>query len=802
MQILKIEKIKNVGQIKEYTARGDVAFKKFNAIYGENAVGKSTLAMIFRALKTGDATAVGLKKTLGVAESAEQEVQVKVKDGEQERVFLYKKPNTWQTHKIPEIEIFDAYFVEKNILSGWQCSTEHQKNLPTLILGEEGIKQAIELEKYKKELNETIPVEENRIKGEIIRKNSDFLKVPFSGARADEFLKKFYNMPKPVDGYDYDKHIEETTSRIKILEALVNNPERQPFKKLAIPEFDKDYFVNKILHKTLEALSKDAETKVKEHARAFGMPNALWLVQGHQFLGEKDKCPFCGQSILNIDLVSCYKSYFSEEYRNFANSLRSYNGLDVFEENGVTELVNSILMNAEIRRAFNGGITDKWPEISIDELKVVYADLNRILKNAYDKKKTAVLDLVDLPDDFDAVFSRFTAFVNQFNVYNKAIDDTNAKLSGLNPDDLESERKRLLVLNLQKTRHCILNELAETEVKTLIDRRHSTDMNYRTLQESFRTNAIKFKDDYEFLINGFLEKFGVNFRIHITPPNLRTSKPSYDFGIIIDNCNEHIVAARPKTSIDEELCIGNALSEGDKSTLVLAFFLAKLKRADSLSNKIVVVDDPISSLGISRKRRTIVEIQDLSKQVSQLFVLSHDALFLDTLFRKIPNAEKKSLKLAKIEGVSSVIEECNLSEIVKDRHLKAYDSIKQYSQKASHTDADKRQVVADIRIYLEGLLQSLYPAEFKHEKYLGDYCSIINSNPNHKLRDIKDKLEYLKDLSSPEHHSSSEGAPTDAETAHAVSETLGLVDFLLEPPKVNNSDPITAKTVLDTPLKM
>lgn len=802
MQILKFERIKNVGQIKDYTASGDVTFKKFNTIYGENAVGKTTLATIFRALKTGDATAVGLKKTLGVPEPVEQEVQVKVKDGERERVFPYKTPNNWHAHKIPEIEIFDAYFVEKNILSGWQCSTEHQKNLPTLILGEDGIKQAIKLEAYKKELNETIPGAENRIKGEILKQNPDFFRAPFSGAKADEFLKKFYNIPKQDDGYDYDKHIEEKNNRIKILEALLNNPERQPFKKLTVPEFDKDYFVNEILHKTLETLSKDAEAKVKKHAHNFGMPNASWLVQGRQFLGDKDVCPFCGQSTSNIDLVSSYKAYFSEEYRNFANSLRAYNGLDVFEENRVVELVNSILMNAEIRRAFNGGITDNWPEISIDELKASYEELSGILKSAYDKKKSAVLDWVDLPDVFDASFLRFSALVEQFKAYNIAIEDTNAKLSGLNPDDLERERNQRLAINLQKSRYCVLNELAETEIRPLIDKRQAVTTAYKTLQDSFRTNATEFKDKYETSINEFLEKFGVNFRIQITPPNLRTSKPSYDFGIIIDNCNDHIVAARPRTSIDEELCIGNALSEGDKSTLVFAFFLAKLKMDDSLSNKIVVVDDPISSLGSSRKRKTIVEISKLSTEVSQLFVLSHDTLFLDKLLRKMAGKEKKSLKLTKIENSSSIIEECNLNEIVKDRHLKAYDSIKQYSQMATHTDADKRQVVANIRIYLEGLLQSLYPAEFKHEKYLGDYCAIINSDPNHKLRDIKDTLEHLKDISSPEHHSSSEDAPTDAETSQAVRETLGLVDFLLEPPKVKNVSPIAAKTVLDTQLNM
>lgn len=802
MQILKFERIKNVGQIKDYTASGDVAFKKFNTIYGENAVGKTTLATIFRALKTGDVTAVGLKKTLGVPEPVEQEVQVKVNDGERERVFLYKTPNNWQAHKIPEIEIFDAYFVEKNILSGWQCSTEHQKNLPTLILGEEGIKQAIDLERYKKELNETIPGAENRIKDEIIKQNSDFFKAPFGRTRADEFLKKFYNMPKPDDGYDYDKHIEETKNRIKILEALSNNPERQPFKKLTVPEFDKDYFVNQILHKTLETLSKDAETKVKEHAHNFGMPNASWLVQGRQFLGDKEVCPFCGQSTSNIDLVSSYKAYFSEEYRNFANSLKAYNGLDVFEENRVTELVNSILMNAEIRRAFNGGITDNWPKIRIDELKASYEELLGILKSAYDKKKSAVLERVDLPEVFDASFLRFSALVEQFKAYNIAIEDTNAKLSGLNPDDLEGERNRLLAINLQKSRYCVLNELAETEVRPLIDKRQTVATAYKTLLESFRTNATEFKDKYEASINEFLEKFGVNFRVQITPANLRTSKPSYDFGIIIDNCNDHVVAARPRTSFDEELCMGNALSEGDKTTLAFAFFLAQLNQSESdLSDKIIVIDDPISSLDKHRRLRTISIIVGLLPKVSQLFVVSHDEFFLKECFSHKStgnNSEKKSLQLFKDVDSARLIN-CDLIELTKSAYVRNYDLLVDYTRNPAKYDINT--IPNKIRAYLEGLLRMMYPHEFIADETLGVYLGQIARTPDHKLNRVLSELNYLNDFGNIGSHDSGQPPITNTETMVAVKGALGMMDKLILNNTSQRKEQAYAVTSVDVPLK-
>lgn len=800
LKILKFEKIQNIGQIKDYTASGDVSFKRVNLIYGENAVGKSTLSAIFRSLKTGDTTAINLKKTFGATEPVEQQVIIKInsEQGKADQEFKYVTGHgqNWDKHIIPNIEIFDAYFVEKNILSGWQCSTEQQKNLPNLILGEDGVSQVLQLEKYKTELTETIPAAENQLKNKIINDYPIFANLAL---KPEDFLQKFYIIPKPADDYDYDQEIQIIENRIKILQSLANNPERKPFRLLPIPDFNKDYFINNILHKTLDSLSSEAEQRVKEHAANFNMPSAAWLVQGNTFLGDKKTCPFCGQSVSEVDLIHAYKAYFSEEYKNFNAALKTYDGISVLGESKIAEIANIILLNDTTRKAFNGGIEDEWPTIDVNEFKNVCARLYNVLQSAHEKKKSLVLDSVDLPPEFESLFAKFFLFVQKIKDYNDAINATNTKLSELNADDLPNETQKLSNIKMQKARWCELDLLAENEVKPLIEQRSEVTRNNKNLQETFRANAIEFKNKYENSINAFLDSFGVNFRVQITPPNFRTAKPSYDFGVIIDGYTENVISARPRTSIDLEQCVGNALSEGDKSTLAFAFFLAKLTQNGMLDEKIVVIDDPISSLGDFRKRKTVVEIRKLSEHVSQLFVLSHDPLFLNDIMKNTRDQTPKSLIIKK-DRIGSVIEGCNLSEIVKGRHLKAYGLIKRYSETSTHNADEKRNVIAAIRLYLEGLLQSLYPNEFKPEGYLGEYCGIIERNPNHKLRDIKHQLSYLNEISGTEHHNSLEDLPTDTETMKAVSDTLNLVDVLLSSPIPHT--PVVAKTVLDTPLKM
>ena len=56
----------------------------------------------------------------------------------------------------------------------------------------------------------------------------------------------------------------------------------------------------------------------------------------------------------------------------------------------------------------------------------------------------------------------------------------------------------------------------------------------------------------------------------------------------------------------------NTLSAGDRNALVLAFFFASLERDPQRGQKIVVIDDPISSLD---EHRSLVTIQEMRRRL-------------------------------------------------------------------------------------------------------------------------------------------------------------------------------------------
>jgi wobble nucleotide-excising tRNase len=87
----------------------------------------------------------------------------------------------------------------------------------------------------------------------------------------------------------------------------------------------------------------------------------------------------------------------------------------------------------------------------------------------------------------------------------------------------------------------------------------------------------------------------------------------------------------------------HSLSESEKTALAFAYFLSKIKyeildnnNAD-IKRTIIVIDDPISSLDENRLHLTACIIFDLFEEAEQLFVLSHNLLFMRFMNNLIGN---------------------------------------------------------------------------------------------------------------------------------------------------------------------
>ena len=133
-------------------------------------------------------------------------------------------------------------------------------------------------------------------------------------------------------------------------------------------------------------------------------------------------------------------------------------------------------------------------------------------------------------------------------------------------------------------------------------------------------------------INSYLSRLNAGFRIDYKEPNYQGKEPAANYQILI---NDVPVLPRSTSNNLAEASFRNTMSAGDKSTLALALFLAKVNADSELGETIVVLDDPFTSLDNFRRQFTAIEIRKLCGRAAQTVVLSHDKNFLRLLWEKI-----------------------------------------------------------------------------------------------------------------------------------------------------------------------
>jgi wobble nucleotide-excising tRNase len=89
-----------------------------------------------------------------------------------------------------------------------------------------------------------------------------------------------------------------------------------------------------------------------------------------------------------------------------------------------------------------------------------------------------------------------------------------------------------------------------------------------------------------------------------------------------------------------------SLSEGDKSTIALCFFLARLD-LDKIQKKVIVFDDPLSSFDYARKISTITQLAFIAEKSEQLILMTHDIHFANDFTKKC----KKIKTLGKVTNL-------------------------------------------------------------------------------------------------------------------------------------------------------
>lgn len=737
-KILKIKGIGRFGDLDSTTSGWDGALGKITVVYAENGRGKTTLTSIFRSLQSNDVTALKQRKSIGSTSSPEIKLEV-------DSLTISCLPLTtgWSA-PYPQIEVFDSFFVDENIYSGLEISSEHKRELHKFIVGTQGVVLAQEIEKCKKDLID---------KNQILRLVEGKINT-LTGSRIP--IVDFINLPQDTD---IDQKI--TQKEKDILTTKADSIIQTKAKYSGLKNIDLPFSVGqveKIFSSTVTTIQEQFLKIVEDHKKGFPDPERAekWIHFGLENV-RNDKCPFCLQDISGtLDILEAYRQYFNEEYELLGQEVSSFaSKLNHFS---IETLENSW----SLVEATNNTLDEFWKlhvalpsrNLSITILVENAREQIRLLKTNINDKEKNPLRVLSCPEilELEKIILEINAEIDK---YNLSINTTNNNIDRLRAAPVPSLsilENNLRKLQLQKTRY----EVASIKVVDDFKAIQSDILNLNKVKDQKKIALDSYTSTvlslYAPKINDYLVKLGTDFRIgsQVSGRYIGTAtNPVAEYELVLDS--------KPVNFEDNgrDICVKHSLSEGDKNSLALAFFLARLELDSNLSQKIVIFDDPLSSHDEGRKKRTITYLFELVPKVNQLIVLTHNQFFGCSVDKELKkhNLHTQHKTITIFRGRSgSLIKEINFEKEFAGEYLATFDALENYVINGASSDDERRDIAGGIRLVIEGFLRMKFPHGLKKADNLGGMISVFKKIPldpqftsmTNRLNDLKDLNDYSK----------------------------------------------------------
>ena len=583
--IAKIEKLKNIGNFENYNATGNVSLKRMNIIYAENGAGKTTLARVLHSLATNDNSIIERHKRIGTTGLSEVDIK---DDTNRHCIYNGKKWN----RPMSEIEVFDSHFVADNVYTGFEITSEQHKGLYQFVVGSTGVSIAKKIERVK-----TLIVSKN----EEVNRQEELIKACTHETDVDTILKlpQIPNLDELISTKEKELSVAKSSDHI-IKHALL------PIIENNFLSFNYSH-IKEVLSITVEGIGKEYLDFVKEHLTRLSEAgidsSADWVFAGINGLQSDNKCPFCGQDLSGAEeLIDGYNQYFSKSYKDAAFAAGSTRG--TFEAINVPNyLLHLTTQYKHISDEMEYWLPileleNKLPVFPVEryQLEDKYKELLGVIREK-EKNPVGALSIEKL-DSFNDALTGIRKICDEVNNY---VNDINYFINKLRSSIKAEEdvNKELNNLKLCKARyekplldHCRQYEILKSHQMLL------NTINKKLQQRQKAASSLLFQQ-YGVATNNYLQNvFKTPFQIMDIKDVFKgaSKRPNLDYTLTFNG-----IPILLGDDGNSNTSFKNVLSEGDKNTIAFSFFMAKITQDPVLSDKIIVFDDPLSSLDINRR---------------------------------------------------------------------------------------------------------------------------------------------------------------------------------------------------------
>lgn len=731
--INRLQLIRNIGQFDSVAPAANLRLSRLTLVYAENGRGKTTLAAILRSLATGDPLPIAERRRLA-AQHAPNAV-VECTGGPPPAIF---QNNSWN-RTFANMVIFDDVFVDTNVCSGLAVGADHRQHLHELILGALGVA-----------LNQQLQRLVDRVEAHNTALRNKAAAIP-AAARPNLSVDAFCALPNRAN---IDADIQ--TAERALAAARAQDPVRTTpiFEPLNLPPFDIAN-IERVLQQDLPTLDIAAVTRVQQHLESIGRGGEEWVSDGMARVPQPrapagfTACPFCAQDLTDSPVLPHYRAYFSQAYSTLKKDISRVIGdtSAAHSEAVVAAFERSVRVTSE-QRQFWSRFCDV-PDLNLDTALIArdWTAARDAVIAVLRKKQGTPLEPAALDAEVRAALETYqrhrdtVAGLNQlFQATNPAIRVTKEKAAGANLVALTADLARLAATRARHTQPVatLCDEyLAEQAAKSGTEQQRDQT---RDALDQYRRNAFP---GYQTAINQYLQRFNAGFRLDsITSANTR-SGPTCTYNVLINNTPVAVSGGEPAVG---EPSFRNTMSSGDRNTLALAFFFASLDQDPARAAKVVVIDDPISSLDDHRSLTTVQEVRRLAQETSQVLVLSHSKVFLCRLWEGADRIDRSSMQVAR-DGAGSTIATWDVEQDCVTEHDRRHAVLRDY---LANGNGNTREVARSIRPLLEAFLRVALPEHFPPGTLLGPFRNICEQRllagqpilPHDELRELRDVVEY------------------------------------------------------------
>jgi wobble nucleotide-excising tRNase len=736
--------LRNTGQFDSVSPPVNIAFAPFSLIYAENGRGKTTLAAILRSLAGGDPVFINERQRLGSQNSPHIVVHVKG----QSVIF---QNGAW-TGSIPNIAIFDDVFVAANVCSGIDLDPSHRQNLHELILGAQGVALSTALQ------NHVVRIERHNTD---LRDKGDA--IPLT-ARGPLSVIAFCNLSADPD---IDVKTEDANRRFAAAKSSDTIRQRAGFTPIVLPDFDVGA-IDGVLNKTLVHLEADAVAGVRAHLASLGHSGEAWVADGMTRIASASEetkievCPFCAQDLESSTLISHYQAYFSEAYEALKAAIdQTTVSVRVSHSGDIPTAFERSIRNAIQNQEFWKQFTE-LPDITVDTAPISreWTSAREAVLEQLRLKAASPLEPMALSNDALVAIRVYRARVAEIANLSNTLAMCNERLEVVKEqaaaDDLTALTEDINKLSARKIRFDPAIALLCDAYLAESNSKRGTEVQREQVRDTLDQYRQQVFPAYEAAINNYLQKFNATFRLgQVQSVNTRAGS-STSYCMVINQQNVSI-------NSPEGPSFRNTLSAGDRNTLALAFFFTSLHQSPDLADKIVVIDDPMTSLDEHRSLKTIQEMRALYSRVTQMIVFSHSKPFLCALWEGASINTRSATRISRA-AVGSELTEWDVRNDSITEHDKRHELICRYIQVSD--PASERSVAQALRPILEAFMRVAYPTNFPPGTLLGPFigiCQQRHGSPNEILSpDDTTKLRALLDYANRFHHDTNPAWETEA----------------------------------------